>query len=102
MEHYQRIATRNQHYQLVSEDKKIAFPFILASSPMGSPIDCEMAENRSEYCISFKNPFKLYTEVQLLEMMNLQDSMRLYNFQQNTPSHISPSSITQFSHQSNQ
>ena len=69
-------------------------PFILASSPSGSQIDCEMADNRSEYCISFQNPFKLYTEVQLLEMMNLDVPTNNYAPSYNAqPSHISPSSI---------
>jgi len=91
---YKLITARNKNYSMVSEDKKVVLPFILASSPSGSQIDCEMADNRSEYCISFQNPFKLYTEVQLLEMMNLDVPTNNYAPSYNAqPSHISPSSI---------
>jgi len=90
---YQLVALRNQSFPMVSEDKKVTIPFILATSPAGSQIDCVMAENRSEYCISFQQPFKLYTEVQLLEMMNMTNPAHL-SLSSPQPSHISPSSLT--------
>lgn len=68
---YDNIVNRNKAGPLVAEDKRIAVPFILVSTQIDANIDCEMAENRTEYCFLFEKPFRLYTEVQLLEMMNM-------------------------------
>ena len=53
-----------------------------------------MAENRTEYCFLFEKPFRLYTEVQLLEMMNMAGPQPLQVQQCTRTDVVSPQEIS--------
>lgn len=70
VELYSDLARRNELNPDLPMEKRISIPFILVSTQAQTVIDCEIAEDRTEYCFRFNNPFQMYNDTQLIQMID--------------------------------
>eukprot|EP00045_Choanoeca_perplexa_P002431 m.24475 g.24475 ORF g.24475 m.24475 type:complete len:365 (+) comp11515_c0_seq1:163-1257(+) len=50
---------------------RIQLPFIIVNTSQAAMIDCQMAEDRSEYFFDFNKPFTIHDDVEVLKQMGL-------------------------------
>ncbi len=72
------IIKRNQRREQTGQvdADRIHVPFLLVKTQSQTVINCEMAENRTEYYFDFNLPFEIHDDNALLQAMNF------LNFQQ--------------------
>jgi len=70
VELYTELARHNSLNADLPMEKRISIPFILVSTQAQTVIDCEIAEDRTEYCFRFNNPFQMYNDTQLISMID--------------------------------
>ncbi len=46
-------------------------PFIVVNTPKQTVIDCQMAEDKSEYFFDFSSPFEIHDDIEILKRMGL-------------------------------
>jgi len=54
---------------LQQDPKKIQLPFILVNTAPEAVIDCEVADDKSEYRFIFSMPFQMHDDAQILQKM---------------------------------
>eukprot|EP00053_Salpingoeca_punica_P009351 m.83737 g.83737 ORF g.83737 m.83737 type:complete len:332 (-) comp14989_c0_seq1:592-1587(-) len=75
----QQIAFKNlvkRNARLTSEGKadpanSIHLPFIIVNTNKQTVIDCQMAENKSEYFFDFNMPFEIHDDIEVLKRMGM-------------------------------
>eukprot|EP00730_Choanoeca_flexa_P008932 TRINITY_DN12558_c8_g1_i2.p1 TRINITY_DN12558_c8_g1~~TRINITY_DN12558_c8_g1_i2.p1 ORF type:complete len:430 (+),score=91.50 TRINITY_DN12558_c8_g1_i2:285-1574(+) len=66
-----RLEAAEQAGESLSSSNRIQLPFIVVKTDQNAMIDCQMAEDRSEYFFDFNKPFTIHDDVQVLKQMGL-------------------------------